>query len=146
MIKDNLLTLKKETLKSKNQDHKTALTALSALIKQYEVDTRTEITADQEIQIVKKMIKQRHESAKMYAENGRPELCNAENAEIEYLEQFLPKQLTESEISLEIGLVIEMIDNPTMKDMGIIMGKLSHLKSTADMKNVNKMVRVALSQ
>ena len=80
---------------------------------------------DEEIlQLLQKMIKQRHESIKLYEEAGRVELAAREQGEIDVINRFLPKQLSDEEIAMEVNKVITEIGASSVKDMGRLMGAL----------------------
>jgi len=70
------------------------------------------------------MVKQREESAKTYDDNGRPELADKERAEIEIVREFMPKPLSEEEMTSVIAELVEEMGATGLKDMGKIMGRL----------------------
>ncbi|MGC6452734.1 MAG: GatB/YqeY domain-containing protein, partial [Candidatus Puniceispirillaceae bacterium] len=91
------------------------------------------------------MIKQRTESAKMYRDGGRPELAEAEEAEITIITGFLPAQLAESEVDAAIAAAIAATGAGSIKDMGQVM---AHLKSAhagqMDFSTASQKVKAAL--
>lgn len=76
------------------------------------------------LDILTKMIKQRKESSKMYREGGRPELEAQELEEIEIINEFMPKQLSEAEAEAAIKAAIEETNAESLRDMGKVMGVL----------------------
>ena len=84
-----------------------------------------EITEDDEIQIVQKLVKQRKDSAAIFIEQGRQDLADPEMAQIAVIEQFLPEQLTEEEVEKVVVQTIDSIGASGMKDMGKVMGIVS---------------------
>lgn len=81
-----------------------------------------ELSDDNALKILTKMAKQRRESAKIYSEQNRPELASAELAEVAVIEQYLPKQLTEEELTAELGKIIAAVGATSPADMGKVMG------------------------
>ena len=81
-----------------------------------------ELSDDQAMKIIDKMVKQRKESAKIYEDNNRPELAGNELAEAAVLEEYLPKQLSDEELEAEVRAVIAETGATGPKDMGKVMG------------------------
>lgn len=81
-----------------------------------------ELSDDQAVKILMKMVKQRKESARIYQENSRPELADNELAEAAVLEEYLPKQLTPEELEKEIRAIIAETGASSAKEMGKVMG------------------------
>ncbi|MBD5207068.1 MAG: GatB/YqeY domain-containing protein [Bacteroidales bacterium] len=81
-----------------------------------------ELSDDQAMKIIVKMVKQRKESAKIYEDNNRPELAGNELAEAAVLEEYLPKQLSDEELEAEVRAVIAETGATGPKDMGKVMG------------------------
>ncbi len=69
-----------------------------------------------------KMVKQRRESASIYAEQNRPELARGELAEVSVIEAYLPKQMSEEELAAEVKKIIEEVGATSLKEMGKVMG------------------------
>ena len=81
-----------------------------------------ELTDETATKILVKMAKQRKESAAIYSENNRPELAENELAEAKVIEEYLPKQLTEEELTAELKKIIAEVGAEGPKDMGKVMG------------------------
>lgn len=81
-----------------------------------------ELTDENAIKILTKMAKQRRESAEIYSQNGRPEMAADELAQMAVIEEFLPKQLTDEELTAELKKIIEQTGATSAKDMGKVMG------------------------
>jgi uncharacterized protein YqeY len=116
-------------LKNKNKTLVSTLRLILAAIKDRDIANRTkeskEATKDPEIiNLLKKMIKQRQESANLFEKGGRQELLKAEKEEIKIIESFLPKQLSQDETIKICREVVESLGPITIKDMGKIMGIL----------------------
>jgi uncharacterized protein len=82
------------------------------------------VETDELLQILAKMIKQREESAKIFAENGRPELAAQEREEIKVIEGFLPEQISEGKMKDLIAAAIAEIGAQGLRDMGKVMAVL----------------------
>ncbi|QBY03723.1 GatB/YqeY domain-containing protein [Thalassotalea sp. HSM 43] len=119
--------------------------ALSA-IKQAQIDGQKDVTDDDIIALITKMIKQRKESAAMYTDGGRPEQAASELAETVVLEEFLPQALTADEIKALIEQAIADTGAASMADMGKVMGVLKpKMQGRADLGQVSGQVRAALN-
>lgn len=104
-----------------------------------------EITAEQEIQILQKMVKQRKESLEVYENQGREDLAATEKEEIEIIEKFLPEQLSEEKIKAIVSSIIEKTGASSMKDMGKVMGMANkEMAGKADGKTIAEIVKASL--
>ena len=116
-------------LKSKNKTLVSTFRLILTGIKERDIANRSggkkEEVKDQEItQVLRKMKKQRQDSADLYKKGGRQELLETEVAEIKIIDTFLPKQLSEEETKKICKEVIESVGASSVKDMGKIMGSL----------------------
>ncbi|MEL6622891.1 MAG: GatB/YqeY domain-containing protein [Pseudomonadota bacterium] len=133
-MRDQILSETKAAMKSGDKVRVTTLRMISAAIKQRDIDARvdnkgtaTGITAvdDAEVlQVLQKMVKQRRDSIAAFTDAGRTELAEKEAAEIEVIEAFLPKQLSEAETEAAADAVIAELGASGMSDMGRVMGAL----------------------
>tara|TARA_B100001996_G_scaffold258357_1_gene200913 strand:- start:183 stop:659 length:477 start_codon:yes stop_codon:yes gene_type:complete len=139
-------------LKNKNKTLVSTLRLILAAIKERDIANRTggkqEIVKDPEIiKVLKKMRKQRQDSADLYKKGGRQELLDVEEAEIKTIDTFLPKQLGDEETKKICKEVIESLGASSMKDMGKIMGALKQKYSDSiDFSKVNTIVKGLLNQ
>ena len=139
-------------LKSKNKTLVSTLRLILAAIKEGDIASRTsekkEAVKDPEIiKILRKMKKQRQESAALYKKGERKELSEAEEVEIKIIDEFLPKQLGEDETKKICKEVIESIGASSIKDMGKIMSLLKQKYSDSiDFAKVNVIVKGLLNQ
>ena len=142
------IALKEATISSMKKGEKEATTTLrmfSAEIKKEEIEIKTELTEEETISIVQKMIKQRKDSFSQFEQAGREELAEKEAREISILEQFLPEQLSEEEILQEVNQAIAESGAESMQDMGKVMGLLKNkLSGKADMGLVSIKVKESL--
>ena len=139
-------------MKNKNKTLVSTLRLILAAIKERDIANRTggkkEEVKDQEIiRTLQKMKKQRQDSADLYKKGGRQELLNAEMAETQIINTFLPKQLTEEETKKICKEIIESTGASSIKDMGKIMGILKQKYSDSiDFSKVNIIVKGLLNQ
>ena len=139
-------------LKSKNKTLVSTLRLILTAIKEGDIASRTsekkETLKDPEIiKILRKMRKQRQESAALYKKGERKELSEAEEVEIKIIDEFLPKQLGEDETKKICKEVIESIGASSIKDMGKIMSSLKQKYSDSiDFAKVNVIVKGLLNQ
>ena len=132
----------KSAMRERNKEKTSTLRMALSELKKEEIDRREEITNEDSIKILQRMIKQRKESKTQFLDAGRSELANKENEEILILQDFLPEQLSEEAIKV---IVLEAISETQAKepqDMGKVMGELkSKIKGNADMGIVSKIVK-----
>ena len=104
------------------------------------------LTDDQATKIMAKMVKQRKETAQIYAEQNRPELAENELAEAAVIEDYLPKQLSDEELTARLKEIIAQTGATSAKEMGKVMGVASKaLAGQADGKVISAKVRELLS-
>ena len=150
-IRDELNTVLKESLKAKDQVAMSTIRLISAAVKDRDIAARgtgnDEGVTDAEIlSLMQSMVKQRHESTKTYTEAGRPELAEREQAEIEVIERFLPKQMSEEETIQAIDSIIADTGAQDIKDMGKVMGALkSQYAGQLDMAKAGGLVKARLA-
>ncbi len=98
------------------------------------------------VKIIQKLVKQRKESAEIYAQQNRPELAENELAEAAVMEKYLPKQLSEAEVEEKLKEIIAQVGATSMADMGKVMGTATKaLAGQADGKLISALVRKLLS-
>ena len=142
----------KIALKNKNKTLISTLRLVLAAIKERDIANRTsekkEAVKDSEIvKVLRKMKKQRQESADLYQKGGRQELSHLEESEIKIIDSFLPSQLSEEETKKICKEVIESLGASSIKDMGKIMGFVKKKYSDSiDFAKVNTIVKGLLSQ
>lgn len=105
------------------------------------------ITGDDEIKMLQKLIKQRKDSLEIYEKQGREDLATKEKEEIDVIETFLPKQMSEEEIKEAVADIIKQTGASSMADMGKVMGAANKaLAGKADGKTIATVVKEALSK
>ncbi|WP_428741288.1 GatB/YqeY domain-containing protein [Tenacibaculum sp.] len=137
----------KEAMKSKDTVALTALRALKSAFMLANTEAGAgELSEAEELKIVQKQVKQRKDSAAVFAEQGRNDLAEPELAEATVLEQFLPEALSEEEIGNIVEKTIADVGAEGMKDMGKVMGIVSkQLAGQADGKTISAIVKAKLA-
>ena len=128
-LRERLQIALKEAMKAKEAERLSTLRLINAAIKDREIAGRGE-AGDQEVgdpeilAIMGKMVKQRQESLGMYEQGGRPELAQQEREEMEIIQSYMPKQLSDDEAKKAVAAVIAAIGASSVKDMGKVMAEL----------------------
>lgn len=105
-----------------------------------------DVTDQEIVKIIQKLVKQRKESAQQYTDAGRPELAENELAEAAAMEIYLPKQLSEDELETELAKIISEVGANKPQDMGKVMGVATkRLAGLADGRAISAMVKKLLS-
>jgi uncharacterized protein len=138
----------KVALKSKNAGRLRALRGIKSalLLAMTEKGGQKDIPEEKIMAILQKMVKQRRDSLEIYREQNRPELAKQEEEEIEVLQEYLPKPLSDGDIEKIIQQIIDQTRASGMQDMGKVMGMATkQLAGKADNKKVAGIVRQKLS-
>jgi len=138
----------KKAMLAREQERLEALRAIKAaiLLEKTKEGTTGNIGDEAELKILQKLVKQRKESADIYAGANREDLAIKERFEASVIETFLPAQLSGEEINEKIKLIISQTGATTIKDMGKVMGMASkELAGKADNKTISEIVRKLLS-
>lgn len=145
-LKQQLTEDMKTAMRAKDSVSLSTIRLVNAAIKQFEVDERAEADDTKVTAIITKMIKQRKDSAKIYADAARQDLADKENAEIEVLNRYLPSMMSAQEIETAVRVAMSETGAASMADMGKVMGVLkTQLAGKADMGEVNKIVKALLT-
>ncbi len=134
----------KEAMKAKDQVALTSLRAIKAelLLAQTASGTKTELSEADEIKLIQKLVKQRKDSAAIFTTQNRPDLAEPELAQVAVIEQFLPEQLTEDEVTKIVLETIENLGANGMKDMGKVMAAVNAaVAGQADSKTISVIVK-----
>ena len=147
-LQDNIMTALKEAMKAKDQTALTALRAVKSaiLLAQTESGAKEELTEEQELKMLQKLVKQRKDSAVIYLEQKREDLADPELAEAKVISQFLPEPMSEEAIADVVVATIKKVGAEGIKDMGKVMGLVSQeLAGKADGKTISNIVKQKLS-
>ena len=138
-------------LKNKNKSLISTFRLILAAIKERDIANRSdgkkeEVKDPEIIKVLRKMKKQRQDSAELYKKGERKELLEVEESEIKIIDTFLPKQLSEEDTKKICREVIESLEASSLKDMGKIMGTLKQKYSdTIDFSKVSVIIKGLLS-
>lgn len=137
----------KEAMKAKDQAALRSIRAIKAAIILANTDgSGKEMTAEDEIKLVQKLVKQRKESHDIFIKQGREDLAAIEKEEIDVIEKYLPEQLGEEELTAIVKGIIDTTGAQGMKDMGKVMGMAStQLAGKADGKTLANIVKACLN-
>ena len=138
----------KAAMKSKDTVALESLRAVKSALLLANTDTgaKEELSEEDEIKLLQRLVKQRKESAAIYKEQGRADLAEPELAQAAIIEKFLPAQLSNEEIEKVVGDVIAQTGAEGMKDMGKVMGIVSQkLAGQADGKTISNIVKAKLA-
>jgi uncharacterized protein len=150
MIRDTITSALTTAMKSGDKAKTATIRLIQAAIKNRDIEARIgKAPADDDtlvVEVLQKMVKQRRESIEMFTSGNRPELAAAETAEVEVIEAFLPKQLSEEETSALIDGIKVETGAESLKDMGKVMALLKERHaSVLDMSKASALVKAALS-
>lgn len=146
LIKSQVTEAMKVAMREKDKERLGVLRLILSDFKQFEVDTREELTETQSLVILDKMLKQRRESIKQYLEAKRQDLADKEQFEIAIIQSFMPQALEANELQKLIDEAIESLAATSIKDMSKVMAYLKpQLQGRADLAAVGLQVKSRLS-
>ena len=140
----------KSAMKARDKIRLETVRSIKKVILEKEVALRPEgqdsLTEEQEIELLAQQAKQRRDSIEQYRNGGREDLAEKEAQELAIIETYLPKQLSEEEVSSIIDEIITSVGATTAKDLGKVVGvAIKQLKGKADGKKIQAMVKEKLS-
>lgn len=146
-LQDNVNEQLKAAMKAKDTVALESLRAIKTAIMMTQTQAGAkELTSDDEIKLVQKLVKQRKDSAEIFHQQGRVDLAEPEEAQIKIIEQFLPEQLDDAAITEIVAAIIAKTGAAGMQDMGKVMGMASKaMAGKADGKTISSIVRQKLS-
>ena len=129
MLRQDISASLKEAMKARDEIAKSTLRLIMAALKDREIANRTGgktdgVGDDEILEMLQKMVRQRRDSIDMYEKGGRKDLAAREAQEIEVIQGFLPKPMTETETQDAIAAAISELGAESIKDMGRVMGHL----------------------
>ncbi|MFC3713619.1 GatB/YqeY domain-containing protein [Sphingoaurantiacus capsulatus] len=151
MIRDDIKAATIDAMKARDERRVSALRMMTAAIKNKDIELRTAATTLDDDQVVAdvltKMAKQRRESIEMYLSGNRPELADAERAELAVIESFLPQQMDPAQAQDAVRSLVEELGAKGPQDMGRVMAELKQrFAGQIDMSRASLMVKQALTQ
>lgn len=137
----------KQAMLAKNKEELEALRGIKSLILLAETEKggTGEVAADVEMKLLMKAAKQRKESADIFAQQNRADLADKELKQLEVINRYLPKQMSEAEIVVELKKIMETVGAKSAADMGKVMGAATkQLAGKADGKLISELVKKLL--
>lgn len=137
----------KDAMKQKNEARKRTLRAVKAQLLLLKTSgSGEEITEDQQVKLLQKMVKERQDSYEIYVKQDREDLATPEKEEMDIIKEFLPQQMGEEELTTAIKGIVEQVGASSMKDMGKVMGMANkQFGAKADGKTISKIVKILLA-
>ena len=144
-LKQSLSDSIKTSMKARELERVKVLRNVQSVVKQIEIDRQTELDDAQVLEVLQKQLKQRHESLTIFTENGRDDLANKEQFEIDIINEFMPKQMDDAELAALVNAEIAEQGATSMRDLGSVMGVLKNKTAgRADPALISKLVKDAL--
>ncbi|WP_111682497.1 GatB/YqeY domain-containing protein [Winogradskyella tangerina] len=146
-LQQDVMAAMKTAMKEKDQVALEALRAVKSaiLLALTSSSDKDELTEEEELKLLQKLVKQRKDSAAIYLEQDRKDLALPELDQAEVISQFLPEALSEEEIEKVVVMTIDEIGASGMKDMGKVMGIVNkELAGRADGKTISTIVKAKL--
>ena len=147
-LQTKIMEALKEAMKAKDTVALESLRAIKSaiLLAKTEAGAAEELSEADELKLLQKLVKQRKDSAALYAQQGRNALAEPELAQMAVIEKFLPAQLSEAEVETALRGIINQVGATTPKDMGKVMGVATkQLAGKADGKLISEIVKRLLS-
>jgi len=144
-LKDRITEQVKTSMKARELEKVKVLRNIQSVIKQIEIDRKIDLDDAGVLEILQKQLKQRQESLKVFQDNGREDLAQKEQFEINIIDEFMPQQMSESELAELINQEIAAQGVSSMQDMGKVMGALkTKTAGRADPAVMSQLVKKAL--
>jgi len=145
MLMQQITDAMKQAMRDKNKEKLSVIRMLRAALKDKEIELGKELAEADVVAVAGKLIKQRKDAAKQFADADRQDLADKELSEIEHLIIYLPEQMTEAEIADAVQKAVAASGAASMQDMGKVMGILrSQIDGRADMGLASTLVKKAL--
>ena len=149
MIRDGIKAAQIEAMKAGEKTRLATVRLILAKLKDRDIELRTATTQPDDdtmvVETLQKMVKQRRESIAMFEQGDRAELAAIEKAEVEVIESFLPKQMSEDETKAAIEAIKAELGASSVKDMGKVMASLKERHGTVlDMSKASGLVKASL--
>ena len=150
MIRDDIKAALVTAMKGGDKATTSTIRLIQSSIKNRDIEARTGKAPEDDdvlvVEVLQKMVKQRRESIDMYTKGGRPELADAEAAEVTVIERFLPQVMSDDETRAAIETIKADLGESGMKDMGRVMAELkARHAANLDMAKASGLVKAALA-
>lgn len=145
-MRERILEDLKNAMKAQDKEALAVIRMVKGAMQMEELNLKRELNDDEVIGVIAKQIKTRKESIVEFEKGGREDLIEKTNKEIEFLNNYMPEQLSIEEVNAKIDEAIEEVKPESMRDMGKLMAYLNPiLKGKADMSEVSKIIKEKLS-
>ena len=144
-VKQTMTEAVKTAMKARELEKVKVLRNVQSVIKQIEIDRQTELDDAEVTEILQKQLKQRQESLAVFTDNGREDLAQKEQFEIDIINEFMPEQMSDDELAQLVNTEIAEQNATSMQDMGKVMGALkAKTAGRADPALISGLVKQAL--
>lgn len=144
-LKTSITDSIKTAMKARELEKVKVLRNVQAVIKQIEIDRRVELDDAAVLEILQKQIKQRQESLTVFTDNGRDDLAQKEQFELDVIGEFMPQQMSDEQLQALVAQEISEQNARSMQDMGKVMGALkTKTAGRADPAVISGLVKSAL--
>ncbi len=150
MLLEKVTSSLKEAMINKDDFKTSVLRMVIAAVRNREIEKKGKgqnITEDDVIDVLRKEVKKRKDASAMYQSGGRMESADEEEKEVQFIESFLPAQMSEDEIKKIVSGVLGEFENPTQKDFGVIIKKtMEKIGGKADGSSVSAVIKSLLGK
>ena len=130
-----------ESMKARNAEKTSTLRMLQAAVKNEQIDLKRELTDEEAMSVIRKAVKQRHDSIEQFTNAGRIEMADKERVEMELLKTYLPAEMSEEELEAGLREIIATTGAQSKKDLGKVMKEATaRYKGRVDGKKIQEMV------
>lgn len=144
MISNNIIKLIGEAMKARDSVRLSTLRMLSSAFNYEKIDKKHDLTEEEELAVIRKQAKQRKDSIESYKVAGNADLAASEEAELKILQEFLPPEMSDTDLEKIVLDAIESTGAKTMADMGKVMGLVKSKAPNADGGKVSGIVKSKL--
>jgi len=131
-----------ESMKARSAERTSVLRMLQAAIKNEQINVQHELSDEEVMSVIRKAVKQRHDSIEQYSKGNRPDLAAKEQSELEILKTYMPPELTDEEIESGVREIITSTGAQSKKDMGKVMKEATgRFKGRVDGKKIQEIVQ-----
>lgn len=144
-LQEQLMQDMKAAMKQKERIRLTTIRQIRSTIKNREIELGEELNDEEILQVISTLVKQHKDSIEQFTKGGRDELVKKEQAELVVLESYLPRQMSEEDVSALVQEAIETVGATSMKDIGKVMKYIMpKTQGRADGKMINQLVKSQL--
>jgi uncharacterized protein len=145
-LKQQITEDMKTAMRAKDAPRLAAIRLLLAAMKQREVDERIELSDEQIVAVIEKMLKQRRDSISQYEAAARQDLADVEKFEVTVLQAYMPQALSEAEVEALVAAAVASTGAAGVKDMGKVMAAVKpQVAGRADMGKVSALIKAKLA-